>query len=198
MVHLTRISRSHSERRKEIVDAAQSLAAAEGWPSVTVRAIAARIGCSAPAIYQYFQDKEAILAVLAAEGEATLTAAMEAAVEPLTGPAKRMRAALRAFWDFALANPELYVVMFGLHSLAARRSGASASVAPQVLQRVAGELVEKRHSEESAQDLATRVAATAHGFISLTLAGGIDGGPDRAIGLFQRTLEAVIKTVERG
>ena len=51
----------YPSRRKEIVDAARTLAAEQGWPAVTVRAVASRIGCSAPALYQYFRDKDEIL-----------------------------------------------------------------------------------------------------------------------------------------
>lgn len=194
---MTKISHSHSERRKDIVGAAQAIAAAEGWPAVTVRAIAARIGCSAPAIYQYFQDKDAILAELAAEGSVALATAMEVAVEPFGGRAKRLRAASQALWDFALTNPELYAVMFGAEGLAGRGGSACDVFVPEALKRLAGEILDKRRSDETAEDLAARIAATAHGFISLTLAGTMVGGAERAATLFQRSLDALIKGIER-
>ncbi|MTJ80927.1 MAG: TetR/AcrR family transcriptional regulator [Telmatospirillum sp.] len=122
--------RGQPARRKEIIDAARALAAEEGWPAVTLRAIAARIGCSAPAIYQYFQDKDALLSALAATGREEMNRALEAAATGDHGPAKRLRAMLRALWDFSIDNRELFAVMVGIDGLAAHRDAAGGGGAP--------------------------------------------------------------------
>lgn len=195
MTHQDEVPRGHPARRKEIVEAARALAAEQGWPAVTVRAIAARIGCSAPAIYQYFRDKEAVLAALSADGQTALSEALERAIAGIHGPAKRLRAVVRAWWGFALEHRELYAVMFGLNGMEAHRHRGNS--APAALLRVAGELVAKHAAEDAAGDLADRIAATAHGFIGLTLAGGFPGGGERALTLLLDVVEDVVKGLGR-
>ena len=134
----------HPARRKEIVDAARFIAADQGWPAVTVRAIAARIGCSAPAIYQYFRDKDAVLTALAAEARDALEQNLEGAVAEIHGPAKRLRATVQEFWRFAIDNRELYAVMFGLDGL--RPFGNHGGEAPTALKKIVGELISKREA----------------------------------------------------
>jgi len=182
-------------RRKEIMDAARALASEGGWAGVTVRAVAARIGCSAPALYQYFRDKDAILAALAAEGRNQLTEAITAAVDPVHGPAKRLRAAMRGLWDFAMANPEVYAVMFGLDGL--RGHGGSCGPALAILRHAVSELATKRDASISAEDCADSLAAMAHGFIAQTLGGGFPGGSERALALFLTVVEDQTKALGR-
>ena len=51
-------------RREEILQAAKELFLHEGYDATTIRKIADRVGVSAPALYLYFADKEAILIAL--------------------------------------------------------------------------------------------------------------------------------------
>lgn len=184
----------YPSRRKEIVDAARSLAAEQGWPAVTVRAVAARIGCSAPALYQYFRDKDEILDALAAEGRAQLAERMEQGLaETGHGPGKRLRAGVRVLWDFALNNRELYAVMSGLSGQASHGGGAGPALAG--LRKVAQELAIKREAPEDAENLADSLIAATHGFIALTLTGQFPGGPDRASDLLLALAEDVSKAI---
>jgi AcrR family transcriptional regulator len=193
MDHPAKVASAQPARRKEIVDAARELAGGQGWPAVTVRAIAGRIGCSAPAIYQYFHNKDAILAALAADGQAALGQALEAAIADVHGPVKRMRALVRAIWLFALDNRELYTVMYGGDGLAAHHDPDGRTLAPPVLRRVAAEVSAKRDIPADSENLADRILATAHGFISLAMAEAIPGGRERAEALLVDVLEALIK-----
>ncbi len=190
-------SRGRPARRREIVDTARDIAARQGWPAVTVRAVAARIGCSAPAIYQYFRDKDAVLAALAAEGQDLLAAALDEAAADLSGPGKKLRAMLRALWAFSLANRELYAVMFGLDGLAPHRRAASQGIAPPGFVRAAAEFLAKHDLDADGKDLADRLIATAHGFICLTLPGDFPGGSDRAFDLLSGVFDALLKNVGR-
>jgi AcrR family transcriptional regulator len=184
----------YPSRRKEIVDAARALAAEQGWPAVTVRAVAARIGCSAPALYQYFRDKDEILDALAADGRNQLAERMDHALADTGhGPGKRLRAAVRSLWDFAQDNPETYAVMFGLSGQACHGGGAGQALAQ--LRKVAQELAIKREAPEAADDLADSLIAASHGFIALNLAGNFPGGPDRAADLLLALAEDVSKAL---
>jgi AcrR family transcriptional regulator len=184
-------------RRREIVDTARAIAAEQGWAAVTVRAVAGRIGCSAPAIYQYFRDKDAVLDALAAEGHALLASALEDAAVQRSGTAKKLRAMIKALWSFSLSNRELYAVMFGLDGLAAHRGVSPGGVAPATLVRASAEFLAKRHQDDAAQDVAEQLFATAHGFICLVQAGDFLGGSDRAFDLLSRTLDIVLKNIGR-
>ena len=53
-------------RREEILQAAKELFLEQGYDSTTIRRIADRVGISAPALYLYFKDKEALMLALRA------------------------------------------------------------------------------------------------------------------------------------
>ena len=180
-------------RRKQIVDAAREIAAARGWSAVTVRAIGSRIGCSAPAIYQYFKNKDEVLVALAAFGQRLLADSIEQAADSADGPAKRVRAAMRGLWEFAVANPELYSVIYGGDGLAAH----GPELAPDVLVNAVAKLASKRGGSESPADLADRLLASVHGFIGLTLGERFPGGLDRARELSDRIVDDAIRQVGR-
>jgi len=187
-------SREPPARRRQIADAAREIAAEQGWQAVTVRAIGARIGCSAPAIYQYFRDKDALLAALAAEGDAMLDAMLESAGASTDGSARRLRAAARAMWAFAIENPELYGVMHGTGGVAPRSSAG----APPALRRIAAKLVAKRGPGDSPDDFADRLAAAIHGCLASALAQRFPGGRTRAQSLCERLVEDSIRGLGRG
>jgi len=159
--------------------------------------VAGRIGCSAPAIYQYFRDKDAVLAALAAEGQSLLAAALDRSAADMSGPGKKLRAMVKALWEFSLANRELYAVMYGLDGLAPHRTIASDSIAPSGLVRAAAEFSAKHDLDGNAKDLADRLMAVAHGFIGLTLTGDFPGGSDRAFDLLSDILDILLKNVGR-
>ena len=51
-------------RREEILHAAKELFLEQGYDATTIRRIADRVGISAPALYLYFKDKEALMLAL--------------------------------------------------------------------------------------------------------------------------------------
>jgi AcrR family transcriptional regulator len=171
------------------------IAAEEGWSAVTVRAVAKRINCSAPAIYQYFRDKDAVLSALAAEGRFLLDDVLSHAVVGLSGPSKRLRAMLRAFWEFADQRREFYAVMFGLDGQAAHHERSSVGLAPEALVRASADLLAKRGGDEDPRDLADRLVATIHGFAGLAAADQFPGGRERAFDSLAHVFNVLLKDV---
>ena len=55
------------ERRGEILAAARSLFLKEGVDRVTIRALCARVGVTAPALYRHFKDKREIIIAICNE-----------------------------------------------------------------------------------------------------------------------------------
>jgi AcrR family transcriptional regulator len=108
----TRRERERGERERLIVTAARELAEAEGWDAVTTRRLAAEIEYSQPVLYSHFKGKDAIMAAVAVQGFAELTAELRAA-RPATGDARAALAAIgEAYTAFARRRPALYDAMF--------------------------------------------------------------------------------------
>lgn len=95
----------------EIVRVSIQLGSELGEDGLTMRAIAARLGVSATALYQHFGSKAAILREIRCLGVRTLMEAQKPAFEE-SDPFERIAVLARRYVDFALANPWLYKVLF--------------------------------------------------------------------------------------
>ncbi|MCG5434136.1 TetR/AcrR family transcriptional regulator [Mycobacterium sp. MYCO198283] len=94
----TRRSRQKSDRRSQLLAAAERLIAERGYLSVRLEDIGAAAGVSGPAIYRHFPNKEALLAELLVGISTRLLAGAEAVVRQAPSP----RAALDGLVDFHL------------------------------------------------------------------------------------------------
>jgi len=94
-----------------ILDAARELFLVEGYANVSIRKIAERIEYSPAAIYSYYASKDDIFLALANEGFHRLAAKVHAAM--VSGDAlENVRACWWAFYEFAKAEPEYFLLMF--------------------------------------------------------------------------------------
>ncbi len=109
-----RILRLKEDTRANILDAALKIVKREGWQALSMRKIADIIEYTAPIIYEYFANKEAILLELTKKGFSILTGQIKKAKEQHRLPAKQLEAMWFAYWDFAFSEKELYQVMFGV------------------------------------------------------------------------------------
>jgi AcrR family transcriptional regulator len=115
MASKDRILRLKEETRINILDASLQIVKEEGWPALSMRKIADAIEYTAPIIYEYFSNKEAILLELTRKGFLILARDMTVAKEKHRLPEKQLEAMWLAYWNFAFAEKELYQVMFGLN-----------------------------------------------------------------------------------
>ena len=88
----------------------------EGWQALSMRKIADKIEYTAPIIYEYFANKEAIVFELTRKGFMILSRDMRAAKEQHVTPEAQLEAMWLAYWNFAFAYKELYQVMFGVQT----------------------------------------------------------------------------------
>src|SRR3954468_13143137 len=88
-------------RRHQVTRVARELAESDGWAAVTMRRLAGQLEVTQPVIYSVFAGREAIVDAVALDGFSDLAAALRA-VAP--SPMARMR----AYLDFAAANPRVY------------------------------------------------------------------------------------------
>src|SRR6266568_5817258 len=122
-----RRERERQEIRQSILSAARQIAIEEGWQAVTTRKVAERIEYSQPTIYEYFDNKEAILLALLYQGFERVLAAMQAARAQSQQPEEQLLAMSRAYWNFAFSCSELYQVMHGLGGVSFTHADTPAS-----------------------------------------------------------------------
>ena len=114
MASKDRILRLKDETRTNILGASLDIVKEEGWQALSMRKIADKIDYTAPIIYEYFANKDAILHELTRQGYVKLTRLMEEAMNKYSDPAEQLEAMWLAYWNFAFAEKELYQVMYGV------------------------------------------------------------------------------------
>ena len=102
------------EFRARLLAAAEGLFAREGGAAVSMRRIAEVLGCSAATPYRYFTDKDEILASVRAAAFDRFAEALETAFAAKGSAMERSAAVGRAYWDFAMREPDAYRLMFDL------------------------------------------------------------------------------------
>lgn len=98
--------------KQSLLDAAVGLIAEVGPQSFTLREVARRAGVSHNAPYRHFQDKDDLLAAVAAQGFHRLTESMKKAMSKGGTAAERLSLAGRGYVQFALQSPQHLLVMF--------------------------------------------------------------------------------------
>ncbi|HUH04930.1 MAG TPA: TetR/AcrR family transcriptional regulator [Kofleriaceae bacterium] len=154
------------------------LFAEQGYAAVTMRSVAAALGCSPMTPYRYFANKEALLVAVRAEAFRRFADSQEAAAA-CADPIARLLELKRAYIDFALAQPDAYRVMFEL--------AQDAQVADAELERESGrafsslytatrEAIEAGALTGDPLSLAHLLWANTHGLVMLHLAGKLGMG----------------------
>jgi AcrR family transcriptional regulator len=101
----------HSPRER-ILAATATLLAEGGREAVSTRAVGAAAGVQAPTIYRLFGDKQGLLDAVAVAGF-TAYLNSKTGLEPTGDPVEDLRAGWDLHVGFGLANPALYLVMYG-------------------------------------------------------------------------------------
>jgi AcrR family transcriptional regulator len=112
---------SRQERRKQrtrqrILAAARELIAERGYDATNVKDITATADVSKGTFYLYFNDKEALTRTLIEEGFAELRAELDAIINQRHQDIKDgtvVHQALLAFFEYAAANQEQFLIMLG-------------------------------------------------------------------------------------
>jgi len=121
--------------KQSLLDAAVALIGEVGPQGFTLREVARRAEVSHNAPYRHFQDKDDLLAGVAAQGFDRLTESMKKAMAKGRNAAERLQLAGRGYVAFALEWPRHVLVMFDMPQPAEPRPelAASAQCAFQVL-----------------------------------------------------------------
>lgn len=136
--------------------------------ALSLRALARKVGVSAPSVYRHFPSKEALLSALAREGLARMADMQREAASTLTDPAAAFVAAGRAYARFAIANPSLFRLIFASSAGSGEIGDAEAF---QMLRDDAAATMPKGADAEAVEARAARAWAVAHGLSMLMLDG---------------------------
>lgn len=115
-----------SDFREALCAAAMRRYAEHGADGLTMRTLAADVGCSPMKAYRYFRDKDALVSAMRAMAFDRFAQALEAAAAGADDARARATAIGEAYLAFALENREAYRLMFESGPL-------DADTAPEVL-----------------------------------------------------------------
>ena len=106
----------HGDLRRAIEEMTLSIIESDGVNSVSLRAVARRLGVTEAAPYHHFANKSELLAVLAANAYRGLHERMIAAVKNAgDDPYARLSAAGRSYVEYGLQSRGRFRIMFGEH-----------------------------------------------------------------------------------
>ncbi|WP_033213516.1 TetR/AcrR family transcriptional regulator [Kitasatospora phosalacinea] len=108
------MSEGRRDARRQVLQVAAELLEEGGSGAVSTRAVAAAAGITAPALYRMFEDKDRLLAELAAYGfETYLAEKREALALTPDDPVADLHRGWDLHVDFGLRHPAFYVLMYG-------------------------------------------------------------------------------------
>jgi len=98
-----------------IKDTARTLMRDKGTDGLSMRAIAREIGMTAPALYYYFENMDALITALIVDGFNAIADALEQAREQHTDdhPATQLMAILLAYREWAMTNRSDFQLLYG-------------------------------------------------------------------------------------
>jgi len=161
-----------------LVNVALEILMEEGIEALTLRSVARHAGVSHGAPARHFRSLADLLAEVAAAGFRTLSEAMakaEVAVAPNSPPMARLAAAARAYVDCAVANPDLFALMFRVDALDVENESFSRDAPAAfetLLEHVRNAQAAGWHPERDTMKLAGSMWVTVHGLATLWAKGG--------------------------
>lgn len=123
-MELTPRERRHQRTQHAIIEAARQIIRESGVDSLSIRAIAERIDYSPAGLYEYFGSKEEIIAAVCAQNFERFAKRL-GQVDRSLAPAEYMLELGLAYIDFAVRNPDSFLLMFTTFPLLQGKEGAS-------------------------------------------------------------------------
>jgi AcrR family transcriptional regulator len=102
------------DNRQQILQQALTLFSARGYDAVGVQEICTAAGVTKPTLYHYFGSKRGLLTALLEKRAAPLLAQLTAATTYQGDLPQSLELVVRAYFDFATAEPVLYRLMLAL------------------------------------------------------------------------------------
>jgi len=111
----TRRERTREATREEILVTAWRQIGGVGAVGLSLRGIAREMGMTAPGLYRYYQDRDALVTALLMDAFHSFTAGLEAGRDSGAegDHAGRFRGMCKAYFAWAAQNPQRYTLLFG-------------------------------------------------------------------------------------
>ncbi len=170
-----RRTREREATHDRILDAARELFVERGVEATTMRAIADRLECTAPAIYHHFADKQSLLRELVTQDIGALGASFQRLRE-VADPVERLIKLGMAYVRFGLEHPQHYRLLF-------MTPGAKRDIGGDGIGRI------ERHPESDAYGI---VRATVTEAIQAGRFHGLYGDPERVSQLCWASVHGLI------
>jgi AcrR family transcriptional regulator len=203
-----------SETEAKILEAARDLLAEGGLEAVSMRAVAARIGLSATALYHYFDGKEELVDRVVQHGFHRSEEYLRRAVESIPrGSMERVAALGEAYIRFALENRQYFKIIFAIrHDQPRAIDDVPGQGGYLVLRESVVEAMEAGAIRRENPDLVVLFLwSVVHGLVTIFMAcdpaelldevglcGGDCGTPEAIIVLFDRFRELIRQGLEPG
>ena len=156
----------------DLISAAAEVLEKSGPDGLTVRAIAAKAGCSTMVVYSQFGGKNGIVDALYIDGFERLAHEMNA-TRPTDDPVADLRRCAQRYRRFALDNPTYYAIMFEGAVDGFTRSDAASMTASDTLAilsaRIQRAIDARQLAPQDARHVAACLWAVNHGVVSLEL-----------------------------
>ncbi|WPU99142.1 TetR/AcrR family transcriptional regulator [Mucilaginibacter sp. cycad4] len=169
---LERKNRQKAATRLSILDAAMEIVCQEGWQALSMRKIADLIEYTPPVIYEYFDNKDSLLAELSRIGFSKLNRVMKIAAKGISDPVQKLERMWLAYWDFAFSQKERYQLMFGVGTFCCDKliqSEVTAPISELVMPVIAKMLGQSNQDASQTERRYFACWSLVHGLISLNL-----------------------------
>lgn len=103
----------HGDLRRAFVEASIALIAEQGVSSLSLRAVARRVGVSHAAFHHHFSKKTELLSAVAMEGFEAMAADVIEATAEIEDPWARLNAMGTVYLRFAVTHPAHFRIMYG-------------------------------------------------------------------------------------
>lgn len=140
---------------EEIKDTARRQIAETGATNLSLGAIARAMGMTPPALYRYFENRNALVVTLIVDAYDSMGEAMEsAAVDlPQDDHLGRFLALMRAYRQWAVERPEDYALMYGTSTADVEMSDEQVQKFQRAVMRSMGAMVQVLHAAHDANRL---------------------------------------------
>jgi len=161
-----------SINRDQILKCACDLYLSDGIEGFSMRKLAKCVGCTAPALYRHYENKEEVMQEVVAEAYRLFTQYLYRALEGRT-PAERFTLAGRSYFDFAMEQPALYEIIYmpteilGTHNVDSPVADQACAIGQFWTDRVREMMDAGYLREGDPHEISTTLWGHAHGLISI-------------------------------
>lgn len=197
MASKDRILRQKEETRTNILEAAYAIVKEEGWQGLSMRKIADKIEYTAPIIYEYFSNKEAILNELTGKGFIKLAKELQEAQDKFEKPEEQLEAMWMAYWDFAFTDTEMYQVMFGVQMNCCSQQCSAQEKPYKLFTSVIAEIMKDSNpSEEIIKQKYFTFFSVIHGLIAINIINKSDIMATINAQILKDAISGIIKSIQ--